>query len=87
MEDLAEHCGLGRRSLSLRFKEEMGMSVVDYVQREKIGEACFLLEHTELALPQIAAYLNYSSQSYFTEQFKKILGETPERYRNRRRHH
>lgn len=86
MEDLAEHCGLGRRSLSLRFKEEMGMSVVDYVQQEKIGEARFLLEHTELALPQIAAYLNYSSQSYFTEQFKKILGETPERYRNRRRH-
>lgn len=85
MEELAEYCGLGRRSLSLRFKEEMGMSVVDYVQREKIGEACFLLEHTELALPQIAAYLNYSSQSYFTEQFRKILGETPERYRNRRR--
>ena len=29
VEKLAEYCGLGRRSLSLRFKEEMGMGVVD----------------------------------------------------------
>lgn len=83
MEDLAEHCSLSRRSLSQRFKEELGLSVVDYVQQEKIGEARFLLEHTDLPLPQITMLLNYSSQSYFTVQFKKLVGETPERYRTR----
>lgn len=86
MEDLVSHCHLCRRSLSLRFKAEVGMSVVDYVQREKIAEARFLLEHTELGLPEISSHLNYSSQSYFTAQFKKIVGETPERYRNKRKH-
>ena len=84
VEDLAEHCSLCRRSLSLRFKKEMGIGIVDYVQREKIAEARFLLEHTELGLPEISSHLNYSSQSYFTAQFKKIVGETPERYRSRR---
>ncbi|MBE6121284.1 MAG: helix-turn-helix transcriptional regulator, partial [Erysipelotrichaceae bacterium] len=44
-------------------------------------EACFLLEHTDLTLTQISNYLNYSSQSYFTQQFKKSAGVTPERYR------
>ena len=86
VEDLAEHCHLCRRSLSLRFKEEVGMSVVDYVQREKIDEARFLLEHTDLGLSQISSHLNYSSQSYFIAQFKKIVGETPERYRNKKKH-
>ena len=86
LEDLAAHCHLCRRSLSLRFKEEVGMSVVDYVQREKIDEARFLLEHTELGLSQISSHLNYSSQSYFIAQFKKIVGETPERYRNKKKH-
>jgi AraC-like DNA-binding protein len=62
------------------------MSVVDYVQREKIDEARFLLEHTDLGLSQISSHLNYSSQSYFIAQFKKIVGETPERYRNKKQH-
>ncbi len=83
VEDLAAHCGLCRRSLSIRFKKEMGLGIVDYIQQEKITEARFLLDHTNLSLPQISAHLNYSSQSYFTVQFKKIIGETPERYRNR----
>lgn len=87
VEDLAAHCNLCRRSLSLRFKKEMGVGIVDYVQREKISEARFLLEHTELGLPEISSHLNYSSQSYFTAQFKKIVGETPERYRNSRKSH
>ena len=84
VEDLAEHCNLCRRSLSLRFKKEMGIGIVDYVQGEKIAEARFLLEHTELGLLEISSHLNYSSQSYFTQQFKKLTGETPERYRSRR---
>lgn len=81
MEDLSAYCGLCRRSLSLRFKTEVGMSVLDYIQKEKHDEACFLLEHTDLTLTQISNYLNYSSQSYFTQQFKKSAGVTPERYR------
>ena len=83
IEDLAAHCGLCRRSFSIRFKKEMGLAIVDYIQQEKITEARFLLDHTNLSLPQIAAHLNYSSQSYFTVQFKKLVGETPERYRRK----
>ncbi len=82
IEELAEYCGLCRRSLSMRFKKEIGIGIVDYVQQEKINEARFLVEHTDLPLSQIAVHLNYSSQSYFTTQFKKIVGETPERHRN-----
>jgi AraC-like DNA-binding protein len=60
------------------------MTVGEYVQREKMEEAVFLLRHTATSLSEIAAYLNYSSQSYFTQQFKKYTGETPERYRRSR---
>lgn len=83
LEDLAAHCGLCRRSLSLRFKSELGASIVFYIHKEKIGEAKFLLEQTELTLPRISACLNYSSQSYFTQLFRKYTGETPEQYRAR----
>ena len=84
MEELSAHCNLCRRSLTMRFQKEVGMTVGEYMQREKMEEAVFLLRHTGIALPEIAAYLNYSSQSYFTQQFKKYTGETPERYRRSR---
>ncbi len=84
MEDLSEYCHLCRRSLTIRFQEEMGMTVGEYVQREKTQEAKFLLHHTTLTISEIAAYLNYSSQSYFTQQFKRYAEETPERYRIRK---
>jgi len=81
LEDLAAHCGLCRRSLSLRFKQELGMGVPEYIHRERIREAQFLLAQTGLSLSQISACLNYSSQSYFTQMFRKYTGETPEQYR------
>ena len=81
MEELADHCGLCRRSLSLHFKQQMGMGIVEYIHRERIREAQFLLEQTELSLSQISACLNYSSQSYFTQLFRKYIGQTPEKYR------
>ena len=81
MEELSQYCNLCRRSLSLRFQKEVGMTVGEYVQREKTEEARFLLRHTKIGLPEIAAYLDYSSQSYFTQIFRKHTGKTPQQYR------
>lgn len=81
MEELSRHCNLCRRSLTIRFQKEVGMTVGEYVQREKIEEAKFLLRHTKIGLPEIAAYLDYSSQSYFTQIFRKHTGKTPQQYR------
>ena len=78
---LSAHCGLCTRSLSLRFRAETGFAIPDYIHREKIKEAQFLLRHTEYSLSEIAVFLNYSSQSYFIVWFKKICGITPKYYR------
>ena len=47
LEQLSRHCGLCGRSLSLRFKAELGMGVPEYIHREKLREAEYLLRHTE----------------------------------------
>ena len=81
LEDLSSECGLCTRSLSLRFKKEMGMGVPEYIHREKLKEAQYLLRNTDYTLAQISAYLNYPSQSYFTQIFKRYLEITPQQYR------
>ena len=80
---MAQNCGLCSRSLSLRFKAEMGMGIPEYVHREKLREAEYLLRHTGYSLSEITSYLNYPSQSYFTQIFKKYRGLTPQQYRDR----
>lgn len=82
LEALARECGLCGRSLSLRFRQETGLPIPDYIHHEKIREAKYLLEHTDYSLAQITVFLNYSTQSYFTQIFKKYEGCTPQQYRD-----
>lgn len=82
LEQLSAHCGLCTRSLSLRFREETGMGVPEYINRQKLREAEYLLRHTDYSLSEITSYLNYANQSYFTQIFKKYKGKTPQQYRD-----
>lgn len=84
LDILSAHCGLCSRSLSIRFRDEVGMGIPEYIHREKVQEAKYLLLHTQYTLSEIACYLNYPSQSYFTQIFRKHCGATPQQYRERK---
>ena len=56
--------------LSILFKKEVGISLIEYIQRERIEEAKKLLTFTTYPLSDICASLNFSDQSYFTKIFK-----------------
>ena len=83
LDDLAVHCGVSARTLTARFRREMGATVNGYIQDERIREACYLLRHTAYSLSDIAFFLNFSSQSYFAQVFRRRMGCTPQRYRLR----
>lgn len=82
-ENMAKELGYTRAYLCTRFKQETGISLTQFIQKEKIAEAKRLLQFTDQDLGQIAALLDFSSQSHFQTVFKKITGETPMVYRNR----
>lgn len=82
LDDLSKHCSLCSRSLSLRFKKETGLGIPDYIHSEKIREAKYMLSHTGYSLSEISCFLNYPSQSYFTQVFKRYTGTTPQLYRD-----
>lgn len=80
-EDLAAYCGVSVRTLSACFQRELGVSVPAYVQGERLREAAYLLTASEFSLAEISAYLQFSSQSYFTRLFRERFGCTPNQYR------
>ena len=57
------------------------VGVIDYIQQEKILAAKQLLQFTDHHLSQIAAMLDFSSQSHFQTVFRKVTGEIPMAYR------
>lgn len=63
------------------FKKQTGQTLIEYVNRVKMAEACKLLEKTQMKVTEISATLGFSEMKYFVTLFKKIVGTTPTLYR------
>ena len=83
IEDLACHTGLSQNYLSRVFKQNLGISISDYIREKKIEKATHLLRYSDKAVVDIANYLSFSSQSHFIQVFENFTGLTPKKYRDR----
>ena len=63
------------------FSEEYGISPINYMISRRIEEAKQLLKNDDYTLSVISRMLGFSSPSYFTQAFKKIVGTSPNQYR------
>ena len=77
IDDLAEYAHANRSYLSSKFKQETGLSIMEYINKKKIEEAQRLLRFSDKSLIAISNYLSFSSQSHFQNTFKKVTGTTP----------
>jgi len=81
IHDVANEIGMNASYFSAKFKKEIGISLNEYINRQKIEEAKNLLAFSDRTLSEISSYLSFSSQSYFQNLFKKYEGITPLNYR------
>ncbi len=72
---------LNRSYLSTLFKQKTGMKFVDYLNEVRIKKAKELLLSTDLKMYQISKSCGYDNSKYFFRIFKKMVGLTPEKYR------
>lgn len=63
------------------FKQQTGETLIEYVNRVKIAEACKLLLKTQMKVTEISASLGFQETKYFDALFKKNIGKTPTKYR------
>ncbi len=83
ISQIADELSLDRSYLSSLFRSETGMSIHHYIISEKIRSASHLLTSSEMTYSEIAEYYGFSSQSHFSNSFKKETGYTPMNYRKR----
>lgn len=67
--------------ISRVFKKVEGISLKNYIQQERITRAKNLLKYSEYSILEIGQYLGFSTQSHFTEVFKRFSGMTPQVFR------
>ncbi|TVQ85657.1 MAG: AraC family transcriptional regulator [Bacteroidetes bacterium] len=67
--------------ISNLFSSIEGITIEQFVIRQKIEKVKELLFYDELTLSEIAYRMGYSSAAYLTNQFKKITGMTPGQFR------
>jgi YesN/AraC family two-component response regulator len=83
--DLAARLGLHEDSLSHYFAQEVGISVVAYLNRYRVQQARKLLEAADRSIVEIALAVGFGSHSYFTRVFVAETGMTPTAYRKQHR--
>ena len=69
--------------MSRKFKEEMGVGVVEYINQIRINKAKELLCNTDQTIHEVSDHIGFADQKYFSRQFKKETSLSPTEYRTR----
>ena len=81
VSDMAERAGMSVAAFRSKFSRETGISPKNYLLSCRLEEGRRLLAETDIPLPELAAALQFSSQSHFQNAFRKKFGVTPRNYR------
>jgi two-component system response regulator YesN len=87
LNDIAKATHLSVSRLSHVFKQQAGVTIIDYLTNTRIEFAKELLISTNKNCTEVCFETGYNNQSYFTQTFKELVGVTPRQFRemNRRK--
>jgi len=85
IKTIAQSVGLNLDYAGRRFKEVMGLSVGDYVLKERLKLAMVRLQQSQDTLASVATECGFGTLRHFLRQFKAQFGTTPTGARTRYR--
>jgi len=83
VSSIAEKLHISSRYLTDLLKEETGKTALELIHLFLIGEAKNLLTEGELNISEISDMLGFENTTYFSRLFKKEVGTTPNKFKDR----
>lgn len=81
LEQIAEVFKMSPNYLGKLFKDEMNLSVSNYITAVRLNQSLVLLNDTDCSIKEIIEHIGFINESSFYKQFKKQYGITPKEYR------
>lgn len=81
VKEISKNMYVSESSIRNRFKEEVGVTIGEYIDDVVLFEAKKLLKTDGLMIKEISEQLDFCDQFYFARRFKEKFGKTPTQYR------
>jgi transcriptional regulator GlxA family with amidase domain len=78
---IARRAAMSTRTLSRRFREQVGATPAAWLAHARVRRAQRLLETTDLAIEQVATEAGFGSAAVMREHFGSVVGTSPLSYR------
>jgi len=85
LTELARLACLSPSRLSHLFKEEVGDTIMNTVNKYRLDKAAQLLSCTSRRISEISSDVGFECTDHFTRMFSHSFGETPSKYRKRKK--
>lgn len=82
LNNIAEHFNTTPSYFSKKFREEYGISIIDYLYKVRISHSLELIKDTSLKITEIAQMVGFQDSNAFIRIFKKYHGCTPGKYKS-----
>lgn len=83
-EQIIQDIHASRTNSFVRFRKKMGRSIGEEIERVRLDNAQSLLRTTDYKIDVIARLSGYLNTSAFCRAFKKLVGQTPSDYKQKR---
>ena len=82
---LARAVGVSTSRLHALFHDALGLSPLQYVQRQRLRRAQQLLAGSDLPVAEVGARAGFGDAFHFSRTFRRAFGEGPRAWRERSR--
>ncbi|WP_126245451.1 AraC family transcriptional regulator [Chitinophaga rhizosphaerae] len=84
LQQLAEEANLSVSHFVHQFKKKTGYTPIEYFNNLKVQKACELLLYSDMRIKEVAASVGMSDPYYFSRFFTRLMGISPNHYRQQR---
>ncbi|WP_170311545.1 response regulator transcription factor [Vallitalea okinawensis] len=82
LEGISEHLHVSKSYISRVYKRKTGITLSEAINRYRVERAKVLLRDNTQKIYEIGHLIGYDDPAYFTNIFKKYVGQSPSDYRN-----
>lgn len=83
LPELTKVFHLNRTTLTQRFFEATGVSVVSYLINLRVRLAALILRDTTVPISEVMERVGFKDMTHFGRMFRRLMGETPSEYRKK----